>query len=100
MSEGKKFDMGKSPLAQGCLAYFRRALERVAKVSEYGASKYQVQFSEQNWRRVEGAKGRYLDAAARHLAAHCAGEFTDSESGLEHLAHCAWNLLAVMELVE
>lgn len=89
MSEGKKFDSGKAPLAQGCFGYFRQALEEVAQVSAYGARKYSVEYADQNWRRVDGAAGRYLDALARHMAAHAAGETNDPESNLRHLAHAA-----------
>ena len=95
---GKKFDQGKAPIAQGCLAYFRKALEQVAQISAYGAKKYSVAYSEQNWRSVDGASGRYLDALVRHVAAHAAGEVNDPESGLPHLGHAAWNALAVLEL--
>jgi hypothetical protein len=97
-SSGKKYDAGKAPLAQGCLGYFRKALEAVATVSAYGAKKYKVAYSEQNWRAVDQARGRYLDAMVRHAAAHAAGETDDPESGLPHLAHAAWNALALLEL--
>ena len=41
---------------------------------------------------------RYLDAAMRHLLKHGQGETHDAESGLTHLSHAAWNLLAIAEL--
>lgn len=97
-SLGKKHDGGKAPLAQGCIGYFRNALEAVAKISEYGAKKYKVDYSDQAWRLVPNARGRYMDAMARHLAAYAAGEQNDPESGLPHTAHAAWNALALIEL--
>lgn len=97
---GKKLDSGKAPVAQGFIAYFRKAMEAVAKVSEYGAKKYAVAYSDQNWRRVEDAKNRYADALARHFAAYVAGETHDPESGLPHLDHVSWNANALIELRE
>lgn len=97
---GKKLDSGKAPVAQGFIAYFRKAMEAVAKVSEYGAKKYAVTYSEQNWRRVENAANRYADSLARHFAAHVAGEANDPESGLPHIDHVSWNANALIELRE
>lgn len=95
---GKKFDSGKAPVGQAFLGYFRKAVEAVARISEYGANKYAVAYSEQNWRKVDNAKGRYLDALVRHTAAHAAGELLDPDSGHPHMAHAAWNALALLEL--
>lgn len=95
---GKKFDSGKPPVVQGMWAYFSRALEGVAKISAYGANKYKVAFTEQNWRKVENAKGRYADALGRHLGAYLRGELIDIESGELHIDMMAWNALAISEL--
>lgn len=83
---------------QGLLQYFSRALNSVADVSRYGKEKYDTEYAGQNWTKVDGAEGRYLDAALRHLTAHSSGESVDPESGRRHLAHAAWNVLAVLEL--
>lgn len=96
---GKKLDTGKAPLLRGLLAYFPNALAAVAKVSEYGATKYNLSYEDKNWVRVEGGLGRYGDALARHTTRHAAGESHDPESHLLHVAHAAWNALAVLELV-
>jgi hypothetical protein len=94
---GKKYDGGKSPIVQGCLMYFPRALLEIANISKYGAEKYEVAYDDQNWARVEGGLGRYSDAEVRHLL----GEFIDGphdpESQLRHAAHRAWNALAYLE---
>ena len=71
-----------------------RALLAVAEVATFGAEKY----SDGNWLHVNGALSRYTDAKDRHrlqggIEAH------DSESGLLHAAHEAWNALAVLELM-
>lgn len=95
---GKKYDAYKAPIVQGCLNYFPRALEAVALVSKYGADKYSVAYSDQNWRRVDGAIDRYSDALLRHLSAvNFDGEY-DPESAHLHLAHAAWNALAILEM--
>lgn len=96
---GKKLDTGKSPMLQGLLAYFPNALAAVAKVSEYGAKKYNLDYADRNWSRLEGGLGRYGDALTRHTTRHAAGEAFDPESHLLHVAHAAWNALAVLELV-
>lgn len=94
---GKKFDNGKAPVFRGCIAYFPDALKAVAEVSAYGAKKYNVPYWDKNWKRVEDAEGRYKDALLRHVMDM---DFTtlDPESGLRHLAHAAWNALAVLQL--
>lgn len=91
---GKKYDHGKSPLYQGLLAYFPRALEEVANVSEFGARKYDWG----DWVSVRDGETRYTNALLRHLAKEGAGETFDVESDLYHAAHVAWNALARLEL--
>lgn len=70
------------------------ALEEVVKVLTFGARKY----GEGNWRMLENGPVRYFDAAQRHLAAWLAGQKTDAESGLPHLAHAACSLLFMLSL--
>jgi hypothetical protein len=85
---GKKFDAGK-PRASLIVS---KALLEVAKVGTFGAEKY----GDHNFRK--GMKwSRLADAGLRHLFAYLSGERIDSESGLSHLAHVAWNILALLE---
>lgn len=88
---GAKLDSGK-PLA-GVLLEFSRALEAVVDVGTFGANKY----SRCGWMSVPDGEQRYADALMRHLLA-CQREVDDPDSGLPHLAHLAWNCLAVLEL--
>lgn len=99
---GAKLDAGKVPAARGTVAYFPRALLAVAEVSAVGAAKY----SWNGWENVEDGISRYEDALTRHqLYAASEGGFEsrnvarDQDTGLLHLAHMAWNVLAVLELV-
>lgn len=92
MPEGMKFDGGK-PRAALVLGGFADALMEVSKVGTFGAWKYEPN----NWKLVD--KERYEDALFRHLLQWQGGEFTDSESGLPHLAHAAWNVLAILQLI-
>lgn len=96
MSEaaGVKLDTGKVMLHTGCLAYFPRALEAVAEVSEFGANTY----TWDGWRSVPDGMRRYSNALARHDSARSKGEYADAASKLSHLAHRAWNALATLEL--
>lgn len=89
-----KYDGGKSPAFRGAIDYFPRALEQVASVSAFGATKY----AWKGWQDVPEGFERYSDALVRHLTATGKGEVTDRDSGLLHEAHAAWNALARLEL--
>lgn len=91
-----KYDAGKAPIYRGAVAYFPVAIEAVSTVSEFGARKY----AWSGWRHVPDGINRYTDAMARHLLAEAKGEVCDSDSGLPHAWHVAWNALARLELLE
>ena len=78
----------------GLLLDFAHALELVAEVGTHGAAKY----SRGGWVAVDAGQQRYLDAAMRHLLKLGKGEANDADSGLPHLAHIAWNFLAMLDL--
>lgn len=68
-------------------------LAALAAVYTMGAKKYE----DRNWEK--GFKyGRVMRAAMQHLQLWWACEETDPESGLSHLAHATWNLMALQEL--
>ena len=90
--EGLKYDTGKNRMGLMC-ENFSRALWEVAKVSTFGANRYGAN----NWQHLENSKERYMDALCRHLFQHLQGEEINEESGLLHLSHCAWNILALLE---
>lgn len=67
------------------------ALDDVVRVYMMGAEKYQ----ERSWER--GIRySRVFAALLRHLFAWWHGDDRDTESGLPHLAHVAWNALALL----
>lgn len=68
------------------------SLQEVVKVLMFGKAKY----SEDNWKKVDNAPKRYLDAALRHILAVAEGEWLDEESKLPHLAHCICCLLFLL----
>lgn len=88
-----KHDQGKSPVVRGALHYFPRALMEVGVVSKVGAEKY----AWDGWRFVDDAFERYLDALGRHLLL-MSKESHDQETHMLHLAHVAWNALALLEM--
>ena len=90
---GVKHDEGKVR-AGLVLKDFACALEEVCEVGTFGVEKY----TESGWLDVPNASDRYEDAMMRHYLAHCQGKQIDRESGLSHLAHMAWNVLAILEL--
>jgi hypothetical protein len=67
-------------------------MSQVLDVLEYGANKY----APDNWRKVDDAHSRYVNAAMRHLVTYMQGEAKDEESGMSHLAHAACSLLFAM----
>lgn len=89
---GVKLDSGKR--RWGLLPF--RAVGIVVDVLTFGAKKY----APDNWRKVPGARERYLDAAFRHLAAWKLGERNDPESGFSHLGHAVCCILFLAEMEE
>jgi hypothetical protein len=94
-ADGMKYDNGKL-LAAIPFQDFPRALKAIAEISTYGAKKYK----RSSWKTVPNAQERYEDAEFRHyLDMAIEGKRSrDRESGLMHMAHRAWNVLAVLEL--
>jgi len=67
------------------------ALLELGKVAGYGASKYA------RYNFLKGYRWSLsYDALQRHVHAFWAGEDTDPESGLAHLAHAAWHCLTLL----
>lgn len=73
---------------------FAMAQMAIAEVGTYGANKY----SDCGWKYVPDAYRRYTDAGHRHRLVRASGEKRDPESGLLHLAHAAWNAMAVLQI--
>lgn len=90
---GAKLDAGKNRLGL-VFTDFAKAIEQVGLVATQGALKYTAS----GWLAVDKGKERYGDALFRHLVAHAKGESLDQTTKLLHLAHAAWNVLAVLEL--
>lgn len=71
------------------------ALEQLARVFMMGREKY----DEENWRSGNGlSKTGCYNSLFRHIQAWLMGEDNDPQSGLPHMAHAAWNALAIIEL--
>lgn len=90
-----KYDARKPAIYQGAIDYFPRAIEAVAGISTFGASKY----AWKGWEKVDNGIARYSDAMVRHFIAEAKGETVDPDSGLLHAAHAAWGALARLELI-
>lgn len=91
-----KQDAGvKTPAYRGLAANFAHALLAVADVSREGLHKYPTY---EGWKQTPNGIPVYADALLRHVLAYAGGELVDPESGLSHLAHAAWNALAILEL--
>ena len=72
------------------------ALEALARNLTAGLSKY----PRDNWKKVENAEDRYMDALYRHLEAHRKGEVYDSESSVSDMPHMAAVAVNAMFLLE
>lgn len=70
------------------------AVEEIVKVYTMGADKY----APNAWKGIPDAYDRYKAALLRHITAYDRGERLDKESGLSHLAHAAWNAIAILWL--
>ena len=90
---GKKFDSNK-PMVGTIIRVFPRALMAIGAVIRFGAKKYP---NPNNWKMNEDIINRYFDSAIRHMSKHFAGYEKDEETGLPHLVHAAWNMLAILE---
>jgi len=81
------------------LGQFARALEEVAIVATFGATKY----SDHGWLKLPDGVERYTDAMLRHWLAEHHAEYPaaarDEQSGRMHAAHIAWNALARLDLM-
>ena len=88
---GAKVDAGKPDTS--LLLMFGKALIAVAEVGTFGAAKY----TRGGWQHVENGRTRYTAAMLRHVFAED-NEPMDTDSGLYHDAHAAWNALARLEL--
>ncbi len=86
---GIKHDQNKPRVS---LIIMSKALIEVAKVGTFGAEKY----GDHNFRNGMDWS-RIADADLRHFLRFLDGERVDPESKLSHLAHHAWNALALLE---
>lgn len=73
------------------------ALEQIAKNLTVGLKKYKER---NNWKKVEGAEQRYLDALYRHLEAHRRGEVYDPDSSVPDMYHLSAVVVNAMFLLE
>lgn len=81
-------------------------MDAIAEVSMYGMRKYSATMPDgtyvsgrDNWKLAfEGSTDvqRYVASAMRHLNQWRRGERLDSESGISHLSHLAWNVMLMI----
>lgn len=70
----------------------KAGLDTIARVFAFGAEKYK---EPHNWRRGYNWDLSY-DALVRHVTAFWDGETNDPESGLPHLGHAGFHVLAML----
>ena len=97
-SEKEESQLGKSEAARFDEGKIRHdlmppwSLDQIAKVYTYGTIKY----DDDNWWKGMPWK-KVIGPMLRHIWKWLRGEKLDDESGLHHLAHAAWQCLALME---
>jgi hypothetical protein len=69
------------------------SIDQIAQVYTYGTIKY----DDDNWWKGLKWKKDVFGCILRHIWKWFRGEVNDDESGLHHLAHAAWNCIALME---
>ena len=84
-------DKEHKPRCDLLVEYFPNALLEISKICGYGARKY----GEHTWQDVDYRD--YKAAMFRH-ALYGENEECDSETGMSHECHLAWNTLAMLEL--
>ena len=90
-----KYDEGKPNLSL-VFGGFNKALLDVGYIGTFGARKY----TPNGWKDVENLYERYSSALLRHMFAAMSPrvkDIYDNETGRLHLAHVAWNALALTE---
>lgn len=86
-------EKGQKPQRFGLLPW--PAVAQIAEVYAFGASKY----ADHNW--LKGYDWSLsFDAMMRHVSAFWAGEDADPESGLPHMAHAGFHVLALLTFAE
>ena len=92
---GVKLDSKKPKIAL-LFKQFPKALEAIARCSEYGHEKYRETDSDYlNFKRVKEGSDAYANAGLRHRLQ----KGIDLESMLPHSYHTAWNALAELEIL-
>ena len=76
---------------------FPNAMLALAEVMTWAAD--YKDYKPNDWKEVPDAKNAFLAAAARHRIKRLKGENCDNESGLPHLYHEAFNVMAQLELL-
>ncbi len=75
-----------------------RALEEVCYIGSYGNGKHRNpdgSSGDGNWE--DKGEAYFMNKALRHFFKHADGELRCPESGMLHLAHMAWNVLACLQ---
>lgn len=67
-------------------------IKKIVEVFSFGAKKY----APNTWQNLPDGYNRYKAAMFRHIVAFEEGETKDPESGLHHLQHACWNVLAML----
>lgn len=88
MNEGRKDDQGK--LRWELLPL--DLIEKIVDIYTHGAERYGAN----TWQNLDNGYQRFKAALLRHLVEHEKGNTIDADSGREHLAHVAWNAIAML----
>lgn len=101
LSAATKAKYSKSPVYQGFIARFPRAMLEIARVSVFGTTKHDVPLNDMSYMDLPNAGTVYNDAEARHLVGLAIDGNVNADpadGGMLHLAQKAWDALAALEI--
>ncbi len=98
MKEGQKWSDDKIPMYTVIFEQFPLALQEIAKCSQAGNKKYQLDTDWMNFKRVKNPQFQYKNAAIRHLMEKGINQDMLEYGQVRHDAQAIWNLLAALQI--
>lgn len=95
---GQKFSKDKVPLYTVIVKQFPLALKEVAKCSQGGNRKYNLDTDWMNFKRVPNAEFEYKNAAMRHMFEEGINQDMLEFGEITHESQVIWNLLASLQI--
>ena len=99
MNDVVNIKANKPPIYAGVIAYFPRAIEALALLSQAGANKHGHQLDRDGVINEQYTLRMWDDAAGRHQLAYTRGELVDTEMRSLHRTNEVWCKMAALEKI-